>query len=240
MNKVIPLTLVVSILLGRPTASAQVTTDTPRITVSGSAVIRVAPDEVNLTLGIETRDKTLAATQADNQRRTTAVITMLKNAGIAATDIRTDRVSVAPQYERYDSLNIAHYAMRQTVAVKLKNLDQFSSLVASALEVGASHVDNIEFVTSEIRTHRDRARTKALKAAREKATAMAAELGVKPTKVLSITEGSTSYSPWRVSPANLMANAVQIAESGPSEPDGGLALGLISVSAEVSVSFAIE
>src|SRR4029453_5431584 len=68
------------------------------INVSGTAEIRVAPDEVNLRLGIETRNPQLDPAVKQNETNTAAVLNFLKDSGIATKDIQTDFVEFHPQY----------------------------------------------------------------------------------------------------------------------------------------------
>ena len=63
---------------------------------------------------------------------------------------------------------------------------KFEDLLSDALEAGVTHVQGIEFRTTELRKHRDRARSLALKAAQEKAELLADGAGRKIGKAISI------------------------------------------------------
>jgi uncharacterized protein YggE len=102
----------------------------------------------------------------------------------------------------------------------------------------------IEFRTTELRKHRDAAREQATRAAKEKAVALAKELGVKVGKPQTIAEQTAggfwnwSGSAWQNANA-MMQNSIQQAAGGESA-DGNLAVGQISITATVSVTFRLE
>jgi uncharacterized protein YggE len=97
-----------------------------------------------------------------------------------------------------------------------------------------------------MRKHRDTARAMAIRAAREKADAMAAELGVKRGKVYNITVndwgGWSGWSGgyWGGRGGAMFQNSVQSVGGAPEPTDNTLSIGQISVSASVNVSFLIE
>ena len=112
---------------------------------------------------------------------------------------------------------------------------------------GVNYVHGIDFRTSELRKHRDTARAMAIQAAKEKADALASELGVKRGKVYSITENywggwwSWSGSYWRSrGGGGMQQNVAQNAGGASEATEGALSVGQISVSATVNVSFLIE
>jgi Uncharacterized conserved protein len=218
------------------------------INVSGTAEIRVAPDEVNLRLGIETRSPQLDPAVKQNETNTAAVLKFLKDSGIAAKDIQTDYLEIHPNHDRQEHQVIPeYYVVRRNLGVRLRKVSQFDEVLAGALRSGVNYVLGIEFRTTELRKHRDAARQQAVRAAKEKAEALSKELGVKLGKATSINEqtgggywgwagGSYPYG------ANVMSQVVSQAAppSGGESSDGNLAVGMISVTATINVSFALE
>ena len=122
-----------------------------------------------------------------------------------------------------------------------------SAILASALEAGANQVINVEFYTSELRKYRDQARELAMKAAKEKAQALANAAGAEAGCVLNINENSWSYYNgwWYGRNQNMwMQNTVQNtapgAGSGGSAGDEPISLGQISIKAEVGATFGLK
>ena len=217
------------------------------IQVSGAAVVNVTPDRVLIQLGVQSNGVTVNEVESANTRAIRQVIQALRGQGIEAKDIATDWYIIEPLYDDYDSLYIKGYRINNLVAVTLRDVKKVSSVIAAALKAGANQVVNVEFYTSQLRTYRDQARELAMKAAGEKAVALAEAAGASPGCVLSISENSWSYfnSWWYRGNQNLWAqNVVQNAGSGSSTSgageEGPVSLGQISVRAEVSVSYGLK
>jgi len=174
------------------------------------------------------------------------VIKTLQAQGVAAKDIATDLYLIEPVYQDYDALVIKGYRINNIVAVTLRDVKHTSTILAAALEAGANQVVNVEFYTSELRKYRDQARELAVKAAKEKAQALARAAGAEAGCVLNINENSSSYyNGWwdgrgqNVWTQNTVQNAVPSGSVGDSAGDEPISLGQISVKAEVSATFGL-
>lgn len=217
------------------------------ITVNGEADIRVVPDEVVLTLGVETFDKLLKPAKNLNDERIKKTIAVARRYNILAEHIQTDYIGIEPRHQNYDvTKELLGYAVRKTVVIRLKDLAKFEDLLSDALEAGVTHVHGIEFRTSELRKHRDEARKLALKAAQEKAALLANEAGRKLGKVLSINESSlgywSSYGSWWGNRygAGMSQNVTQNIGGAAISTDNTLAPGQIAIRANISASFVLE
>ena len=121
------------------------------------------------------------------------------------------------------------FAARRQLSITIKDLTAFETIYRGLIERGVNDVGGIEFRTTQLRKHRDEARLKAVRAAREKAEAMANELGAKLDSVHSINEGSSPR--WQPS----LQNSISISNAPGSS--GTLAAGMIEIRANVSVVF---
>ena len=238
---------VVAILVGAFVTAMAAQPEPRTVTTNGEADVKVVPDEVVLTLGVETSDKELPIAKAENDRRVKEVIAAAQAVGVAAKDIQTDYLRIEPRYhDNYELKDFIGYFVQKTIVVTLKDVSKFEKLLSAVLQVGANYVHGIDFRTSELRKHRDAARTLAIKAAREKAEALAGELGQKVGKPRSIQEGYSgwwsSYGGWwgRGYGSMQSQNVVQQAPGGGAEMEGPLAPGTISVKASVTVIFEME
>lgn len=215
------------------------------IGTSGEAAIRVRPDQVVITLGVETVDKDLAKAKADNDARMQRVIAALKANDLETTAIRTDHVSIEPRYN--PDLQLIGYFVRRSVIITLHDVGKFESSLSTALEAGANYVNGIQFLNTALRKHRDDARSLAIKAAREKAELLAGELNMKIGAPRQITESynnwysSYGYGGWGHGGQMTYQNVVQNRDTGAAieaEATGEpFAPGQIKVSASVSVTF---
>ena len=240
-----------SALLLSSSASAQVVTAARTISVSGSAEVRVTPSLVNLVVGVETRNRSLAAAKAENDRRVQAVVRSIQALGVEPKDIQTDYIHINPDYTtRDDTITVLrYYDVRKTVAITLKDVTSFERVLSGALQSGANHVLSVQFLTSDLRKHRDEARARAIQAAREKAEALAKEMNARVGKVISIQEGGWG-GPWhsyglswdgmRDGGPGFNQVSVQVGPGSNELLGEAIALGQIGVTASVSVSFELE
>ena len=232
----------------KPYAASTEACDSNRsVHVSGTAVVNVTPDRVLIQLGVQSNGVTPSEVKFTNTHAIEDVIDRIKSFGVPARDISTDRYIVRPVYENYNSLHIKGYRIDNVVAVTLRDVDKVSDVIVGAMEAGANEVIDVELYTSELRKYRDQAREMAMKAAGEKAKALANSAGADTGCVLNISENTWSYYNgwWSRDQQNLwVQNAVQnVNPAGPSADlphDGPVSLGQISIRAEVTASFSLE
>jgi uncharacterized protein YggE len=75
-----------------PRLFAQDAFNHPRIiSVTGTAEIRVVPDEVVLMLGVDSRDKDLTVAKADNDQRMRKLLSLAHSAGVDTKNILADK-----------------------------------------------------------------------------------------------------------------------------------------------------
>ncbi len=247
--------LFVVVLFSSQPAHAQQQTNYPRlISVTAEAQVKVVPDEVVLRLGVETWDRVLTVAQSQNDVIVQKTFDIAKEFKLADKDIQTDYIKIVPTYDnnnynQYDKGHITGYLAQKTIAINLKDVNKFETLLTQLLQGGVNHVHGIQFNTSELKKYRDQARSLAIKAAREKAENLAKELGVKVGKPYNVSTYSGGWwmdygTGWGGGYGGAMYQNVQqsVNTSGNGEDSEGnsLALGQIKVNASVSVSFEIE
>ncbi len=222
------------------------------IQVSGVAVVNVTPDRALIKLGVQSNGRSAKEAQAKNSATINKVTRALKALGIEPKDIATDWYTIEPLYKDYDSLYIEGYRIYNTVEITMRDVGNTNDAMVAAFQAGANQVVDVSFYTSELRKYRDQAREMAMKAAQEKADALASAAGSGVSCVLTISENTQSnfyYGGWGWygynSNQNLMTqNSVQnVAPSGSKSPtldDGPLSAGQISVRAEITASFGLK
>jgi uncharacterized protein YggE len=240
------LVIALAIVLLLPFAALAAEKGQPRlITVSGDAEVKVAPDEVIITLGVETWNEDLEVAKSENDQRVRKIIDTVKQHGVEEKHVQTDHRSIEPRYrDQWEHRTFIGYFVRKTVVVTLKDITLFEDLLSSVLKAGANYLHGIQFRTTELRKHRDKARALAIKAAREKAHALAGELGQKVGKPHSIQEGYGGWGYFRGWGSRwgggMMQNVVQQGAGGTAAGESSIAPGQISVTAQVTVSFELE
>jgi uncharacterized protein YggE len=214
--------LIVIALCSIRAQQTQLFDDRPKITVNGEAVVKVQPDQIIITFGIETWDK----------------------------NIQTDYLSIEPRYgDNYEKRNFIGYFVRNTFVVTLAEPDKVENLVTGVLQSGVNYIHSINFQTTEFKKYREQARELALNAAKEKAEKMAGSLGQLIGNPIQISEGyggaNWYYSSWNGwgygSRSNYMSqNVMQNIEGGTGEISETIALGKISIKANVNVVFELK
>ncbi len=214
------------------------------ITVTGNAEVRVVPDEVVFTLGVETSDKNLTTARQQNDQIIRKVMEVTRKYGIPTQQVQTDYINIEPRYESsYRQSSFIGYFVTRSIVITLRDLSKFEAFYADVLGVGVNYVHGIQFRTTDLRKYRDQARALAIQAAREKAEAMAGGLGQELGAPRSINENGISwwsgYNSWWGGRNNMMVqNVIQSAGPGSSLPeDSTLAPGQIEIQAGVSVTF---
>lgn len=216
------------------------------VQVSGAAVINVTPDRVLLQLGVQTNGTTPDGVHRDNAQEIQKVIRAVSALGIDAKDIATDYYLVMPIYDSYSDLRIKGYRIDNTVSITLRDITLVDDVIITALKNGANEVQDVQFYTSELRKYRDQARELAMKAASEKAQALAGAAGALTGCVLTISENTWAqyYGSWRGGRETTLwaQNTIQNDGSGgqTSLEDSPISLGMIAVRAEVSASFSLK
>ena len=241
MTRHLVLLLFISAFLGGSAAAQE--SDRRTITVQGESDVRVTPDEVRVRLGVESFNVDLETAKAANDDRMEAVLVAAGAAGIAPEHLQTDYLLVHPEYDGgYADHDLEGYLVRRSLMITLREVDRFEELMTRVLAAGANYVHGVDFRTTELRAHRDRARAVALSAARDKAVAMAGELGQQVGEPVSIIEGrggwSSGYGAWWRGRGGASQNVV-IGDTG-SSSDGPMSPGQISVTARVTVTFELE
>ncbi len=173
------------------------------------------------------------------------MLDVAKKTGISDQHMQTAQISVEPVYQQiersgqYYRGEIIHYVVRRSVVLCLKDLTKFEGMLTNLLTSGATHVDGISFESTQLRKHRDEARAMATKAAKEKAQAIAGQLGEKLGRPRSINE-NTGWSGGYMS--NVAQNVYAQSRSESAGADGDVsgntfAPGQITISATINVVF---
>lgn len=203
------------------------------ITVTGEAEVRVIPNEAIITLGVETWDQDLAIAKRYNDECTKKIFELAKRHGVAPGNVRIDDITIEPRYQRGDAQEgFINYRVRKTIVLIVRDVSSFDNLLNKALEAGANYVSGVQFRTTKVREYRNQARALALKAAKEKAKVMAKELRQKVGRPHAIVEERHERG--------ITPNVIQGSGGSPEEADKSIAMGQISVSARVRVSFELR
>lgn len=218
-------------------AQAQQTPLPPLVNVSGVGEVKVQPNEVVVNLGVETREKTLDAARKETDKKAAAIISYLKKQGVDAKDIQTSFVTLQPIYNsgEYGRTSPDFYQAQKNMTVRVRKIEKFDALLSGLYEIGANHVNGIQFQVSDVEKYKTEARKRAVANAREKANLLTSELDSKLGRVYAISEAGGSGGPRPMYKMAMMESAAYDSSGGPS-----IAGGEIVITANVDVSFVIE
>ena len=236
----------------------------PTITVSGDAEVRVVPDHVVITAGVESRAKTVAAASEENDGKIRGIVDFLKKSGIDDKHVRTEYIQIEPiipdrpvyskqgagqqiglqgeqESDPFDS-NVeqdpqqpAGYLVSRQFAITIIDLKKFETIYRELIELGVNRVSGIDFRTTELRKHRDKARLDAVRAAREKAQAMASELGATLASIKTIHETGDGGGHG----GHRMLNSISDPFGEPVDDAETFAAGQIAITASVEIVFVL-
>ena len=223
------------------------------ISITGDADLKVVPDRVTVTLGVETRTKDLASATSQTDAAVQRVIAVAHRLGVDHTDVQTDFIHVDLSYNNNSPTVIDFYSATKAIQVVLKDTSKFESLLKESLQAGANQIYGVEFSTSELRKYRDQARALAVKAAIEKAQDLAKAggftVGAKPLSASAYSYGGGSsyrlccgtYSRYYGFQTQMSQNVVQnVASGNSSNSPESVALEKINVTASVTMTFQIQ
>lgn len=229
LSQIAPGAFFAPLLLGVLAFGAPAMADpTPAIVnASASADVFAAPDVAIVTAGVLTEAPTAAAAMAANTKQMNAVMDSLKKSGVPAKNIQTAGLNLNPvyNYNNNEAPTLKGYQASNTVSVRTDNIAKVGSTIDSVVAAGANQINGVMFSIKDQDSKLDGARAEAAKKAKAKAENLAAALGMKLGRLVSISEGGGGYSP----PMPMMAMAK--ADSAPIAP------GEMQINASVTVTY---
>jgi uncharacterized protein YggE len=204
----------------------------PQISVSGEGKIIAVPDQVFISIAVETKGTNATDVKKQNDATIEKVLQFITKFKVPKSDVQTKSISLNPQYD-YEKKK-RNYNATQTIEILLKNITQYDSLMEGLVDAGINRINGVEFKTSKLKQYQSEARKLAMKEAKSKAEDYVFVLGQKVGKALSITDNTQNYYPQPM--YALKSMAMNQAEA----PRETLAIGEIIISASVNVSFLLE
>jgi uncharacterized protein YggE len=200
------------------------------IRVSGEAQVSAKPDRVQIDIGVTTHADTSQEAAAQNARQVDAVLAALKKAAGPTAVLKTVNYSLSATY-KYQSGHeptVTGYNAANLVQVTLDDLTKLSSVIDASAQAGANNVRGIQFTLREPDTVHADALRKAAARARADADVLAAALGLKIVRVLTVEESGARFVP-------LMTNMAARANAG-AEAATPVESGTLEVAASVTLS----
>lgn len=213
---------------------AQEQKQVPMINVFGEGKVKIVPDQASISISIETKGIKAVDVKQENDKKMDAILKFVKKANIVPEDFQTQRISLNPNYD-YEKKKYSYIAT-QTLQILLKDLSKYDVLMEGLVNEGINRIDNVEFKSSKMLQLQSDARKLAMKDAKSKAEDFVFILGQKVGKAILISDNSQIYTPQ----PRMYAMKTLSMEMSDSAPRETLAIGEIEITANVSVSFALD
>ena len=182
----------------RPRIAGSFNSQSYGISVSGQGKVTAVPDLAVLSLGVQAQANTVA--QAQNQANTSmnAVLNAVKAAGVADKDIQTSQYSVQQlvTYNNNGQQTVIGYQVVNSVTVKVHTVANIGSIIDAAAQAGGDNtrVNSVSFTINDPTPYEMQARDLAVADAKDKATQLAKQAGVRLGRVFYISE-SGGFNP---------------------------------------------
>lgn len=207
------------------------------VTVRGLGTITTPPDQVRLSVQVNTRASSATEAMTQASMKTREILAILKNFGVETKDIQTSRVTVSPilDYQRnvqpppivgYSGVN------EFSVVFRGKLMDKVGEFMDKAVTVGASSFGGLMYEASKQRELERDALKKAAADAQARAEVLAKELGVMVGKVMSISESVAGPIPYGRTMAMMDADTASI--------PAPVMTGELTITANVDVVFELK
>lgn len=202
----------------------------PLITVVGEGKVKVTPDQVSISVSVESKGAKAGDVKKENDSKIDGVLKYIKKMGIAKGDFQTTRVSLNDQFD-YEKKKRSYVAV-QSIRILVKDLEKYDLLMEGLVDSGINTIGNIDFQSSKMEMHKSEARKLAIQNAKGKAQDYVGALGQKIGAAYTIVDNSQgNYTQPRY---EMMAMKMADGMLGGNET---LAAGEIEITANVSVSF---
>jgi uncharacterized protein YggE len=224
--------LLIMILFSSVVSEAQELKLLPQISVSGDGKIKAVPDQVFISIAVETKGTNATDVKKQNDATIEKVLQFVTKFKVPKSDVQTKSISLNPQYD-YEKKK-RNYNATQTIEILLKNITLYDGLMEGLIDAGINRINSVEFKTSKLIEHQSEARKLDMKEAKSKAEDYVSVLGQKVGKAITITDNTQNFYPQPMYAMKTMAMDQEVA------PRETLAIGEINITAKVNVSFLLE
>jgi uncharacterized protein YggE len=109
------------------------------ITVTGTGAAEAPPDLLTISVGVECRRASVGSAYADAGTAASAVSEVLRQNGVADTDIRTSGLNVRPElvWREGEGQQVAGYVASSVLTVRVRRVAAASAIIAAVVDAQA-------------------------------------------------------------------------------------------------------
>jgi len=220
---------------------------TNTIVVSGEGEVFAVPDIATFSLSVIEEAKEVEDAQTEATRKANEIIAYLKSVGVEERDIKTTNYNVYPRYEYRETSGsgivrpggervLVGFEVSQSLTVKVRDTEKAGEILSGVGARGVSDISGLSFTIDDEDELKAEAREMAINDAKEKAEALARDLGVDLIRIVGFNEGGDYY------PMPLYARAESLtfdsAGGGAVAPD--LPVGENKIISNVTITYEIR
>jgi len=243
--------LLLSLLyLSAPLKADDTAPNPPLISISGYGEVKVKPDEVKVSVGIQLRDQDVDMLSQLIDKRASDVIKILKDEGVKDQDIETSSVSIQPYYastsSSYGSTKPDYYIGSKSITFTLTNISSYDTIMTQLFSAGINTVDSVIFQLSDelLDDKKFEARKKATANAKKILNTLVDGLDLNLGNPYYVSESTSGGSPQPYYGYNSYSNsdyayagAAPTAESSSTPSTPSVSGGEITISSTVSAQY---
>ena len=205
-----------------------------RLDIAATGEVTRVPDIAIISTGVVTRASTATGAIQQNAARMARVRAALKRAGIDDKDIQTSTISLSPEYtyQQNKAPVLNGYSASNQVSVRFRDIGDTGKILDALVAEGANQINGPSLTIDKPEAALDEARVKAIAAGRARAELYARALGMRVTRLLSVSE-TGGYA---VPPPMPMYARAEMAQDASTKIDPGEQ----KVQVSVSMSFELQ
>jgi len=186
-----------------------------RLDINAVGEVTRVPDLAIISAGVITRSTTASGAIQQAAARMARVREALRQAGIADRDIQTSNISLSPQYVyvKDQPPRLSGYSASNQLSVRFRDIANTGKILDALVAEGANQISGPNLTIDKPESALDEARVKAIAAARARADLYARSLGMRVTRVVSVSESGGYAPPPPMAPMVMMAERSQAADS---------------------------
>ena len=161
-----------------------------RLDISATGEVTRVPDVAVISTGVVTRAAKASAAIQQNAARMQRVRAALRAAGIEDKDIQTSSINLNPEYhyQQNQPPRLTGYTASNQVSVRFREIAKTGEILDALVAEGANQINGPSLTIDKPEQALDEARLKAVANGRARADLYARALGMRVTRLLSVSE----------------------------------------------------
>lgn len=185
-----------ALVAGAPLAAQQATTrlepNETLLEVEAEGVVKAVPDQAEFSTAVTTDGRTAKEAMDANALRAGRLVAAIGSVGVPAMDQRTNNLSVRARYKKDkdgdDTDELIAFRASNRLSLTVRDISRAPAVLDALTKAGATEVEGPNFSFADDALLKKAARKKAVAAASMQAEDYASALGMRPLRVLRVSE----------------------------------------------------